>query len=103
MTEESAAAEQRPETIPEELAIATIGFWEAQARTIQALADEAFAEYTSKPRIRQIALMALAHMMAMNQSAQESEKAAQEKAAAEATQETQAGLIVPQSGIVLLK
>jgi hypothetical protein len=95
-------AKQPPETVPGDVAVATIGFWEAQARTIQALADEAFAEYTSKPRIRQIALMALAHMMAMNQSAQEAEKAAQEAAQAEATQQTQAGLIVPQSGLIAL-
>lgn len=94
------AQEQRPETIPEEMAIATVGFWEAQARTIQALADEAFHEYTSKPRLRQIALMALAHMMAMNNSAQENEKAANE--AAEAAK-AESGLIVPQSGLISLQ
>jgi hypothetical protein len=59
------------ENTPPEL---TIGFWDAQQRTVAGLAREVAHEYTSKERLRDIAKICIMQLMALFEAAKASEQ-----------------------------
>lgn len=84
-----------PPMVPPEVAeqhVGTVGFWDVQIRTVLALAQELNNEYTSKPRLRQIAQMYGANLLALLEAAKQSEQAEQEQ--------PKSNLILPEQGLV---
>lgn len=66
-------------SLPPEVVAGSVGFWEAQERTINALAHEIDDPYIPKDRLRRIAVMALAQLWAMTEAAKlEEQRVAQE-------------------------
>ena len=80
--------------VPAELATQAVSFWDAQIRTIEKLAEEVAEEFTSKERLRRIALLALAQLMAMTQAAKAEEEMEREENAKDS------GLLIPNHRII---
>ena len=63
--------------VPAELVPLTVGFWDAQLRTVLGLAKEVRDDLTTKRRLQQIAMMCVMQLVAMLQYAAEQEAAEQ--------------------------
>ena len=89
-TNEAETPEEAPPVLP-------LDFWDVQLRMISKLFEEADREYTSKNRLRVIAKMALAQLLALCSTAQKNEQAQQQEAA-EATEAPESRIITLNDG-----
>lgn len=92
-------------SLPEPMQAQHLNFWDAQIRTAQEMVREVAYEYTSKNRLRRIAMLALGQAIALMMSAKQNEEAdaeAQQQPEPE-PESRQSRLILPNTQLVVPK
>jgi ribulose bisphosphate carboxylase small subunit len=75
--------------VPEAIASQTLGFWDAQIRTVSGLGKEIGLEYVSKDRLRKIAMVLCVQLLALMEAAKASEQLEQTGSSGEDSAESQ--------------